>query len=208
MNELNAISRRPQEVSIASLQVDSPIFFRGLIEEMGLKRWARRLMIVGLGVLLIEQPPVVNALRQSIEAAFASSDLSKEDRRALLQASSAEELDYIRSFFPQLQAPQHIEDFQAFKHVLIEEAETLPVASSDIAALKEATDHCLGLLKTSLPLEDESNLTAAMMYEGQLNRCQNETPLRTRRFLNHLGLLTAPNQRKNSTDKLLAQWKR
>ena len=208
MNEFNAVSRRHPEVKISSLQVDTPVFVRGLIEEMGVKRWAIRLMVIGVGLLLIEQPPVIDTLRQSIEAAFASDTLSKDDRRALLQASSAEELDYIRSFFPELQAPQHIEDLQTFGKLLVSDRDSLPIAQSDLVELKRATDRCITLLRTSLPLDDESALTAAMMYDGQLDKCQSETPIRARRFLSNLGLLTAPSKRQTSTSELVAQWKR
>ena len=208
MNELNAVRRRHPEVRISSLEADSPVFVRGFVEEMGVKRWAIRLMVLGIGLSLIEQPTVITTLRDSIEVAFASDTLSKDDRRALLQASNAEELDYIRSFFPQLQAPQHIKDLQAFGELLASEPDALPIAQSDLVELARATDRCIKLLQTSLPLEDESALTAAMMYDGQLNRCQRETPVRSRRFLNNLGLLTSPGKRQRPTNELLSQWKR
>lgn len=207
MNELNAAIRRPQPVTIASLKTDSPFFVRGLLEELGVKRWVFRLLVVGLGLIALESPTLVDTLRKTVEVAFATNELSKEDRRSLLQASSAEELDYIRSFFPELQAPQHIDDLKEFRSFLAESKDELKVAKSDIAALESATSYCIDLLRTSLPLEGESALTSAMLYDGQLEKCNNETPLRTKKFLNSFELLTPPSKRRLSLSGHLAQWK-
>ena len=100
MNEYNPVRRRHPSVKIADLKVDSPVFFRGLIEELAVKRWITGLFLVGLGTLLLEEPAVVRTLQKSIESAFASDDLSDFRQTELLQASSADELDYLRLFFP------------------------------------------------------------------------------------------------------------
>lgn len=207
MNEYYAVRRRHPSVKIADLKVDSPVFFRGLIEELAVKRWIKGLFLVGLGALLLEEPRVVSTLQDSIESAFASDDLSDFRQTDQLRASSAEELDYLRSFFPELQAPDHIEDLRDFKSLLLNQPEKVPVAKSDVAVLKRAVTHCIKLLNISLPQGNESALTAAMMYESQLDRCQNDMSPRPRRFLEKLGLLTSPNQRALSVDDRLAQWR-
>ena len=65
-----------------------------------MKRWITGLFLVGLGTLLLEEPAVVRTLQKSIESAFASDDLSDLRQTELLQASSADELDYLRCFSP------------------------------------------------------------------------------------------------------------
>ena len=207
MNEYNAVRRRHPSVKIADLKVDSPVFFRGLIEELAVKRWITGLFLIGLGALLLEEPAVVRTLQKSIESAFASDDLSDFRQAELLQASSADELDYLRSFFPELQAPAHLEDLHTFKDILVKQPEALPVAKSDVAVMKRAVTHCIKLLRQSLPQGNESALTSAMLYEAQLDRCQTETSPRPRRFLKKLGLFTSPNQRYVSVETRLAEWR-
>ena len=207
MNEYNPVRRRHPSVKIADLKVDNPVFFRGLIEELAVKRWITGLFLVGLGALLLEEPAVVRTLQKSIESAFASDDLSDFRQTELLQASSADELDYLRSFFPELQAPDHLEDLHTFRALLINQPEALPVAKSDVAVMRRAVSHCIKLLRQSLPQGNESALTSAMLYEAQLDRCHDETSPRPRRFLKKLGLLTSPSQRYVSVEARLAEWR-
>ena len=171
MNEYNAVRRRHPSVKIADLEVDSPVFFRGLIEELAVKRWITGLFLVGLGALLLEEPAVVRTLQKSIESAFASDDPSDFRQTELLQASSADELDYLRSFSPNSKHRPISEDLHTFKDILVKQPEALPVAKSDVAVMRRAVTHCIKLLRQSLPQGNESALTSAMLYEAQLDRC-------------------------------------
>ena len=207
MNEYNAVHKRHPHMRIANLKVDNPVLVRGLVEELAVKRLIRILFILGLGALLLEEPRVVETLQHSIETAFASDDLSDFRQTKHLQASTAEELDYIRSFFPELQAPGHIEELRAFQELLVSQPTILPVAKSDVASIQSALSNCVSLLTTSLPQGNESSLTSAMMYETQLERCNNETGPRALRFLTKLGIFESPKLRKVSVEDNLARWK-
>ena len=200
MREYQAQSRR-QSLGMA-IRYNNPPPRWLFLEGLGVSRVRNILIVLGLGILILEDP----AVRSGLERLFTASSETRVANDPRLQATNADELDYLRSFVPEFQAPNHIDDLQTLRDTLIKRPNNLPIAKSDAHALMAATTTCIRYLKKSLPQGGESMLTASMLYESQLQACASDIDKRSRKFMKKLGLLEPPNQLPQPASGRIAQW--